>query len=113
LGVGGVGVGGCIWRRFGAAGEANGEVVLGWFGTSGQFDVRFVFGGEGRKIVDFDGVGVDDSETEAIGREGEVLSGPLDGGAVGAKELFAGAGLVNDDALRANLVSADGLVGDY
>ena len=62
--------------------------------------------------VDLDGVGVDDGEGEAVGGEGEVLAGTLDGRAVGAEELLAGVGLVDDDGLGADLVGADGLVGD-
>ena len=71
-----------------------------------------VFGGERREVVDLDGVGVDDGEGEAVGGEGEVLAGAFDRRAVGAEELLAGAGLVDDDGLGADLIGADWLVGD-
>ncbi len=71
-----------------------------------------LFGGQGGEGVDLDGVGVDDGEGEAVGSEGEVLAGAFDGGALGAEDLFAGVGLVDDDGLGLDLVGADGLVGD-
>ena len=60
------------------------------------------FGGEGREAVDLDGAGVDDGEGHAVGGEGEVLAGALDGGAVDVEELLAAVGLVDDDGLGAD-----------
>ncbi len=33
-----------------------------------EFQIRLIFVGERWEVVDFDGVGVDDSEAEAVGR---------------------------------------------
>ena len=33
----------------------------------GEFEVGFVFGGERGEVVDLDGIGVDDSEGQAVG----------------------------------------------
>jgi hypothetical protein len=112
LGIGLAGGVGFIGGRRGLVGELDGEVVLGWGYGAGQLEVGLVFGGEGREGVDLDGFSVDDGEGEAVGGQGEVLAGAFDRRAVGAEELLAGAGLVDDDGLGADLVCADGLVGD-
>ena len=52
--------------------------------------------------MDFDGVAVDDGEGHAIGGQGEVLPGALDGRAVNLEELPAGTGLIDDDGLGAD-----------
>jgi len=105
---GGVGL---LGRWGGLVGEADREIVLGRGGCLGQLDRILLLGGEGRETIDLDGVGVDEHEGEAVGREGEVLACTLYGGAVNVQDLLAAVGLVDDHGLRRDLVGTDGLIG--
>ncbi len=67
----------------------------------GLFDGVLLFGRQGRKPVDLDGVAVEDGEAHPIGREGEVLPGALDRQGLDMQELPAAVGLVDDHALAA------------
>ena len=74
---------------------AGGELVR-WIGTSvsagaaawASLTCGLFLGGERRELIDLDGVGVDDGEGHAVGGEGEVLTGALDGGAVDVRSCL-------------------------
>ena len=101
--------------------EGGGELVK-WIGRSVSggaeawasfLSVGCVFGPVERgEVVDLDGIGVDDGEGHAVGGQGEVLTGALDGGTVNLEELPASAGLIDDDGLGADFVGADRLIRD-
>jgi len=105
---GGVGL---IGRWGGLVGELNREIVRGRGGCLGQFDRILLLGGEGRKTIDLNGVGVDEREGEAVWGEGEVLACTFYRGAVNVQDLFAAVGLIDDDGLRRDLFGDDGLIG--
>src|SRR5258708_4277386 len=113
-GVGGGVVGVLCGGGWGWGGGGGGGAAWGGSGGGGGggFGLGLVVVGEGREVVDLEGVGVNDGESEAVGRQGEVLASALDRRAVGVDELLAGAGLIDDDGLRADFVAADHLVGD-
>jgi hypothetical protein len=62
-------------------------------------DGGLILGGEGWKVVDLDDLVADGDEAGSGGREGEVLAGAGDGGAVGVEEEISAVDLVDVDAL--------------
>lgn len=48
--------------------EVDREIVFGRCGGSREFQIRLIFFGERWEVVDFESVGVNDSEAEAVWR---------------------------------------------